>query len=404
MKITAPHRIIDAPIALPSSKSISNRLLIIQALSKQGEIKDLSEAEDTTVLEKMLKETPSIMDVGHAGTAFRFLTAYLSMTEGEYVLTGSDRMKNRPIGILVDALRKLGADIQYTDKDGFPPLKIVGKPLQGGNISIKSNVSSQFISALMMIAPYMRNGLNINLVGDIVSQSYIEMTASLMRSCGVEIIYDASQIQIPHGEYKFESIIVEKDWSAASFWYELVLLGELKHLLLEGVKKESIQGDVNVSELFANFGVQSRFDDLGLHLSYTTPFANNLPRIVDFKNTPDLIQPFVVSLAAKNEQYVITGSRNLTYKETDRAQALKMELAKFGAYIDVADDSILVLKGVADSITKLEVETYQDHRMAMSFAPLAVIYGELEIVNPDVVQKSYPDYWNQLVRIGFTID
>ena len=403
MKITAPYKIKDSSVSVPTSKSISNRLLIIQSLCGGGEIVDLSDAEDTTTLARVLKELPSRIDVGHAGTAFRFLTAYLSITSGEYILTGSDRMKNRPVGVLVEALRELGANIQYLDKEGYPPLKIVGSQMQGGQVSIKSDVSSQFISALMLIAPYLEKGLKIKLIGEVVSQPYIKMTQSLMESCGVDLVFNNQEISIPNGNYKFESLNVEKDWSAISFWYEMVLIGEIDHLLIEEVFLDSIQGDSYVLSLFKNFGVQSTFDDQGVHLSFIRPNRNDLPRIVDFKNTPDLIQPFVVSIAAINEQYVISGSKNLAYKETDRAAALKMELAKCGAFIDVAEDSILVLKGI-DNFKKVpEIKTHQDHRMAMAFAPLALLFENVEIENPDVVKKSYPTFWGELEKLGFTL-
>ena len=404
MRLTAPHTLIDAPIALPASKSISNRLLILQALSSQGDLIGLSKAADTVTLQKLLTEMPAVMDVGHAGTAFRFLTAFLSIQEGEFVLTGSERMKNRPIEILVEALRGLGAEIQYLEKVGFPPLKIIGKPLIGGEINMESNVSSQFISALMMIAPYMKNGLNINLIGEVVSQPYIEMTRSIMQSCGVDLNYKNNQIIIAYGRYRFNSITVEKDWSAASFWYELVSIGKVPHLLVSDITENSIQGDSRVVQLFKSFGVNSHFDEFGLHLSYDTELKNECLRLLDFSDTPDLVQPFLTTIAAKNYSMVLTGVHNLQFKETDRLQAMKNELRKLNSHIDIQSDSVLMMKGLDNNVSEpINISTYQDHRMAMSFAPLAFVYGSIGIENPEVVHKSYPDYWAQLEKLGFSI-
>ena len=402
MIIKSPNIILDMPVTLPASKSISNRLLIIHALSQNGEITNLSDAEDTVVLQTLLHEMPSTFDVGHAGTAYRFLTAFLSITKGEHILTGSDRMKERPIAPLVEALRNLGANIEYLEKDGFPPLKIVGQDLVGGKVEIESSTSSQFISALMLIAPKLKNGLEIVLKGDVVSKPYLEMTAALMRSCNTKVDFTGNTIKIPSANYSFENIEVEYDWSAAGFWYELVAIARLPHLLLSGVKPESIQGDSRVIELFKLFGVQSKFDNEGLHLSFTDSEIE-CPRILDFKETPDLVQPFLAMIAAKNFNMVLSGTRNLQFKETDRLQAMKNELKKFGAEIDIADDSVLMLKGFNAELSQpISIKTYQDHRMAMALAPLSV-FGDLVIENAEVVVKSYPSYWNEMKKLGFEI-
>ncbi len=404
MKLAAPKILQDVAIELPASKSISNRLLIIQALSKKGQILNLSEAEDTKVLKTALEELPETIHVGHAGTAFRFLTAYLSVTPGIRILTGSERMKSRPIAPLVDALRDLGATVQYVEKEGFPPLKITGNSILGGEVHIEASVSSQFITALMLIGPTLRNGLKIHLTGNVVSLDYIKMTASLMRTCGAQVNLNKNAISVAPKPYSDFRIEVEKDWSAAAFWYELVLIGEIEHLLLKDVKSESIQGDSYVSELFGHFGVESLFDEVGLHLKFNKPQTNSLPRIVDFSTTPDLVQPFVVALSAVNESYVLAGTSTLQHKETNRGIALKQELAKFGGFIDVAPDSILTVQGInRSSAPSFPIETYQDHRMAMCFAPLSMIYGTIEIENPEVVGKSYPNYWVQLQKLGFTV-
>jgi len=402
MIIKAPNKILDVPVTLPASKSISNRLLIIQALSQSGEITNLSEAEDTVVLQKLLCEMPSTFDVGHAGTAYRFLTAFLSISKGEHILTGSERMKERPISPLVEALRDLGANIEYLEKEGFPPLKIVGQDLIGGKVEIESSTSSQFISALMLIAPKLKNGLEIRLKGDVVSKPYLEMTVALMRSCNAKVDFTGNTIKILSAKYSFVNIEVEYDWSAAGFWYELVVIAKIPHLLLSGVKPKSIQGDSRVMELFKMFGVQSKFDNAGLHLSYSSTEIESA-RLLDFKETPDLVQPFLAMIAAKNFNMVLSGTRNLQFKETDRLQAMKNELKKFGAEIDIAEDSVLLLKGIdAELKESISIKTYQDHRMAMAFAPLAIL-RDLELESPEVVEKSYPTFWKEWSKIGFTM-
>lgn len=402
MKLSAPNKFADIPVILPASKSISNRLLIIQALAGTGEISNLSNAEDTTILRTLLNEMPPTFDVGHAGTTFRFLTAFLAINKGEHILTGSNRMKHRPIAPLVDALRVLGADIQYLEKEGFPPLKIVGRELEGGCVEIESSISSQFMSALMLIAPKLKNGLEIVLKGDVVSKPYLEMTAALMNSSNAKVIFTGNRIVIPKANYFFKSMEVEYDWSAAAFWYELVAISKMSHLLLVGVKPESIQGDSRVVELFGLFGVQSRFNEDGLQLSYSRTEIESAG-LLDFKETPDLVQPFLAMLAVQNFKMGLSGTRNLQFKETDRLLAMKNELKKFGAEIDITADSVLMLKGIYSKLSPIiQVKTYQDHRMAMAFAPLSVLTN-LEIEHPEVVEKSYPNYWAEMKKIGFVI-
>ena len=402
MKLVAPIIVSESSVLVPTSKSIANRLLIIQALAKTGEIKNLSTANDTVILHKMLRTLPMIMDVGHAGTAFRFLTAFLSITNGAWVLTGSDRMKKRPISPLVDALRYLGADIEYTESEGFPPLKINGKPLNGGAVTIDSSLSSQFISALMMIGPKLKNGLKISIKGEQVSVSYIEMTKKLMQQCGAKMAISNGGVEIENSDYDFGVIAVERDWSAISFWYEMVLIGEIAHVLISDVVENSIQGDAFVQDLFLPFGVHSRFDSEGLHLSYESPLAD-LPSKINLNSTPDLTQPFIVAMAAIGHEIEITGVQHLKHKETDRAEALKIELAKFGAELAVSDASLTLKKGTIHK-PKTAIKTYQDHRMAMAFTPLSLIYGEIEIENPEVVTKSYPDFWTQCEKLGFEFE
>ena len=401
MKLHTPHTFLDATIQLPASKSISNRLLIIQAISGQGVIENLSDAEDTVVLNRLLLERPAVMDVGHAGTAFRFLTAFLSVTPGIWTLTGSDRMKKRPIAPLVNALRNLGAEIEYLEEEGFPPLRISGKTLKGGKVSISSGVSSQFISALLMIAPTFERGVELELTGDVVSVPYIEMTKTLMRNCGAEVSQNKNVLTVSSAAYRWEKMEVEYDWSAAAFWYEWVAIAKIPHVLLSGVKPESIQGDARVAKLFAPFGVESSFDSDGLHLRYRAPQQLDIPRIMDFSGTPDLVQPYLASIAAYNYPMVLAGTRNLQWKETDRLHAMKTELQKLGAIIDIAEDSVLLLKGINNHFpVPVSISTYDDHRMAMTFAPFVSICHELEILHPEVVQKSYPNYWLEVQKMG----
>jgi len=399
MKVIAPNKITSNTVEVPTSKSIANRLLIMQALAGEGKIKNLSRADDTVVLQEMLTNLPDTLNVGHAGTAFRFLTAFLAITNGSWILTGSDRMKKRPIFPLVDALQQLGADIEYLESEGFPPLKINGKSLNGGEVTVDSSMSSQFISALMMIGPKLKNGLSMNTSGKTVSVSYIEMTKKLMQQCGAKLNSIAGKIEIQHSNYDFGTIEVEKDWSSISFWYEMVLIGKIEHLLINEVVEDSIQGDAYVQELFKPFGIESKFDSEGLHLRYNTP-VTELPAKIDLNSTPDLTQPFIVAMAAIGHEIEITGIQHLRHKETDRAEALKIELAKFGAELLVSNSSLTLKKGTTHN-SKIAIKTYQDHRMAMAFAPLAWMYDGIEIENPEVVAKSYPDFWIQLEKLGF---
>ncbi|MFT4753034.1 MAG: 3-phosphoshikimate 1-carboxyvinyltransferase [Salibacteraceae bacterium] len=400
MKISAPKQLIDYPIEVPTSKSISNRLLMMQAMSGLGEIKDLSNAQDTQTLNALLTNMPAVMDVGHAGTAFRFLTAFLTIQKGTYLLTGSDRMKQRPIQVLVDALRQLGADITYLENEGFPPLKIKGGTILKGTIKVNARISSQFISALMMIGPYVDNGLEIQLANEPVSKPYIEMTAQLMRGCGVEVMYTNKGISIPSGAYSFSTYTIEKDWSSIGFWCELVVISKMSHLLIHKVTTDSIQGDREVLTLFKPLGLASHFDYKGLHLRFDESVISKTKKSIDFTNSPDLVQPFVATLAGISQSQTITGIITLKGKETDRCMALKKELLQFGSHLAYTENK---MKVKAEKFTNPQeiVKTYQDHRMAMAFAPLAFKCGELNIQNPEVVNKSYPQYWSQLQKLGF---
>ena len=344
------------------------------------------------------------LDVGHAGTAYRFLTAFLAISSRQKVLTGSERMKKRPIKTLVDALRTLGADIEYLGEEGYPPLKIQGKQLEGGRIDVDGGISSQFISALMLIAPTMRKGLDINLNGKIVSKPYIQMTAQLMQECGIAIELKSNMIRIPYGKYKLGKKTVEKDWSAASFWYQLALVGKIEQLHIAGLKEQSVQGDIHVKDIFLEHGVRSHFKDDGVELSYHAPNNKNKSFVHDFTDVPDLTQPYVVAMSIIGQKVEVNGIQHLKIKETNRIEALRAELSKIGVVIEITPNSIKVCSGIDEEDFRGEIQTYQDHRMAMAFATLAIPLREIEIENPEVVRKSYPLFWEQLKKLGFKLE
>lgn len=384
-------KVVRGIISLPSSKSISNRALIMRAISgKTITIENLSTAKDTQILAELLANSNrTIFDVGHAGTAMRFLTAYLATKEGEFVLTGSNRMQQRPIKILVDALRNLGAEISYLKNEGYPPLKIKGKSLLGGEISIDGSVSSQYISALMMIAPSMKNGLKINFEGSITSKPYMDMTAEMMKVFG-------------------EGFIVEADWSAASYWYSMVALAKDAEITLLGLKKDSLQGDAVVAKIYEKFGVKTEYLENGIRLTKIAPaIIHHLPLLVDFTNCPDLAQTVAVTCVALSCAAKLTGLSTLRIKETDRIAALQNELSKLGYTVEVEGNDVVVLCRDGKSQNsynwnKISIDTYDDHRMAMAFAPLALLYP-ITIENPDVVIKSYPNFWEDLRGVGFSV-
>ena len=382
-KISHPTNKVNCEIDLPYSKSISNRLLIIQALCEEKfNIKNLSESEDTITLQKALNSNNSIIDVGAAGTSFRFLTAFLSKKEGgEYFLTGSERMKQRPIKQLVDSLRKLGAKIRYVDEDHFPPLRIIGKDFSGGKIQIDGNISSQFISALLLIAPTLEKGLEIEIVGEIVSKPYISMTLNLMREFGINCLFEENIISIRNQKYLAKDYEVESDWSSASFWFEIAALSNNCNIKLYGLSQNSIQGDIRVMDFFESLGVNSEFINGGLILSKSK--NQNIPYKIDLLNTPDLYQPIYCTLFALGISLELTGLSTLKDKETDRKKSVETELEKLS--------------------TTREIETYRDHRMAMSFAPLCLRFGEVQINDIEVVKKSYPNFWKDLENGGFKI-
>ena len=402
--IKAPEERLRASVQLPASKSISNRALILNALSYSPyDIHNLSDCDDTEVMVKALNSDSRDFDIKAAGTAMRFLTAFLSKIVGEWTITGTERMKNRPIKLLVDALNSLGARIEYIEKEGYPPLRIFGSALQGGEISLAGGVSSQYISALLMIAPLMENGLTLHLEGNIISRPYINLTLQLMEQFGVKATWNGQTIKILPQEYKPIRFTVESDWSAASYWYSIMALSKNAEIELLGLFKNSLQGDAAGAKLFAQLGVGTTFTDRGVVLKYNGNVTKKL--IYNFVNEPDLAQTFVVTCVLLNIPFRFTGLQSLKIKETDRIEALKTELRKLGYLLTDSNDSILEWNGErcepeADPI----IATYEDHRMAMAFAPAAlVLLKGLKVADPEVVTKSYPAYWEDLRKAGFAL-
>lgn len=401
-KITAP-KAIDATIQLPSSKSISNRALILSGLSLNTlNIDNLSDCDDTKVMIDAFESGSNLIDVKAAGTSMRFLTAFLSITPGEWIITGTERMKERPIHILVDALISLGARISYLGKIGYPPLKIKGTALNGGDIYLSGDISSQFISALLMIAPTMSKGLTIRLEGEIISIPYIKLTLGMMAQFGVKAHWENNIIRVHREEYKPTHYVVESDWSAASYWYEMAALSDDARIVLKGLFKDSMQGDSKVSELFLDLGVDTEFTDEGVILTKTNRIAKKL--FHNFINQPDLAQTFVVTCCMMNIPFLFTGLQSLKIKETDRIEALKTEMKKLGYLIYDSNNSILEWNGErCTPEANPVIKTYEDHRMAMAFAPTAIKLETVQIAHPKVVTKSYPRYWDNLQSVGFTI-
>ncbi|MFC2121707.1 3-phosphoshikimate 1-carboxyvinyltransferase, partial [Bacteroidota bacterium] len=368
-------------------------------------INNISESDDSKILNKILNSNDNYFDVGHAGTAMRFLTAYLARIVGEWTLTGSERMKQRPVGPLVDALIELGADIKYLENVGCPPIRILGKNLSKSKIIIDAGISSQFISALLLIAPTLPHGLELSLKNNISSLPYIDMTLSLMSYFGVSSKWNGKTIIIEPQEYKGRDYEVESDWSAAAFWYSKVFLSKNADLLINGLKKNSIQGDSEIVEIYKQLGVNSEFIDNGLKLTKIEKIPDSFH--YDLGDFPDLAQSLIVALTFKHVPFRITGLKSLHIKETDRILALKKELGKFGFVIEETSNGVLEWHGEISQESTMpgafEVETYNDHRMAMAFAPIAMVRHRVIINNPSVVSKSYPEYWNELNTIGFEI-
>jgi len=411
-KITAP-KTLNATVALPASKSISNRALIIYALSG-GQVlpQNLSDCDDTEVIINALRDMPEVINIKAAGTAMRFMTAFLSVTKGTHTLTGTERMKHRPIGILVDALRALGADITYAGEEGYPPLRITGQKLNGGTLEIAGNVSSQYISALLMIGPALGKGLELRLTGEIISRPYIDLTLWMMREFGADAEWTSSDtITVKPKPYSQRDYFIESDWSGASYWYEIMALMDDNdaELRLTGLKDGSKQGDSVVRYIFSLLGVKTVFQSKKSTKPQTVTIKTNgrcLPKLeYDFINSPDLAQTFVVACAAKGIPFHFKGLSTLKIKETDRIEAMKKEMRKLGFVIESRNDSELIWDGKTCMPTKERgIDTYEDHRMALAFAPYALKSGSIIINNPQVVTKSYPSYWTALADAGFSVE
>lgn len=405
---------IEATIMLPSSKSMSNRALLINALSGGGgEVENVSDCDDTFVMKRALTEHTPVVDIMAAGTAMRFLTAYFSVCEGgRHVLTGTERMRQRPISILVDALRSLGADISYEGAEGYPPLRISGRRITGGRLSLSAGVSSQYISALLMTAPVMTHGLELTLEGDIVSLPYIRMTVEMMRAAGAEVVWNAPNlIKVQPRPYAQDQVMrIESDWSAASYWYEMMALTSdtSSCVTLPLLFRESLQGDSIVASLFEKLGVKTTYRTEGetpCVVLTRTPGERPVQGTVweqCFVECPDLAQTLVVVCALLQQPFRFTGLRSLRIKETDRLAALQNELAKLGIRLGIEGDDCACLTPdctLRPMWNGQPIHTYNDHRMAMAFAPAAMVCEGLEIADAEVVSKSYPGYWRDLETI-----
>ena len=404
--ISSPKKQLDCTIKLTGSKSESNRALIMEALSEGAvQVLNISEAADTVTLKNILQKTSNqldTVDVGPAGTAMRFLTAFYSLQPCKLTLTGSERMKQRPIGILVDALKSLGANIQYAGNEGFPPLLISGPMKQKTNqIKIKGNISSQYISALLLIAPKLEQGLKLIIEGELTSKPYVEMTLAMMEQAGIRHQWTDNEISIENQLFRKTEISIEPDWSAASYWYAIAALSEEAQIFLPGLNGYSLQGDSKITEIMANFGITSQFKDGGVYLLKETKKLER--KIFDFKECPDLAQTVIICCAALGHDALFTGLETLKIKETDRVKALQTELAKIGVKLIEKNQSYKLDCSGLDLSKKIFVNTYDDHRMAMAFAPLALVLPELEIEDHLVVEKSYPDFWKHLEIAGFEV-
>lgn len=418
--VIKPPQKLSGRIVLPSSKSISNRALIINALGnaegclKAGDgcqVNNVSDCDDTRVMWNALTAMPDTIDIKAAGTAMRFLTAFLCVRDGEHLITGTERMRNRPIGILVDALRQLGAEVVYADREGFPPLRIRGGRHQGGGVMLSGSVSSQYISALLMIGPVLENGLRLKLQGQIVSRPYIEMTLDIMRRFGAKAEWEAADcICVEPTGYTVVPYYVESDWSAASYWFEMIALSPDEEACVElpGLFAKSLQGDSAVCGLFSCLGVSSEFCLADDGLECVRLKKGGLPderMDYDFTHQPDLAQTLVAACCGLDVPFRFTGLQSLKIKETDRIHALRVELGKLGFPIEEPEEGALCWDGRKDDpLPEAVVDTYEDHRMAMALAPLSLRLGCLRMNDPEVVSKSYPQYWAHLKNVGFVIE
>lgn len=399
MEITLNFKkaVLNGEVRLPASKSISNRVLIINALADSPlPVENLADCDDTNSMLRVLNANGNRFDIGHAGTAMRFLTAFLSRIVGCWEITGSERMQQRPISVLVDALNRLGARIEYTGKPGCPPLRIQGSLLLGGEIEMPASVSSQYVSALMMIAPYMANGLKIRLTGKVVSRTYIEMTRQIMADFGAKVVFRESEIAIEPCPYTPVAFRVESDWSAASYFYELLAISGEGEIRMPGLLQHSTQGDSGQVGVWERLGVSTRFESDGVLISAGKPKVSRLE--YDFVEMPDLVQSFAVACCVMGIPFRFTGVETLRIKETDRLAALADELEKLGYILKIEGDNLLSWDGACKQAVKPEISTYHDHRMAMAFAPAALKHPGMVIVDKEVVSKSFPKFWEELQK------
>ena len=393
---------LQAEIAITGSKSETNRLLLLQALFPNIILENTSNSDDSEVMQKALKGNEEIVDIHHAGTAMRFLTAYFAVSEGrEVVLTGSPRMQERPIKVLVETLQQLGAQITYEKEEGYPPIRIKGQKITASKVSIPANVSSQYISALLLVAPKLENGIELTLVGEITSVPYIKMTLALLNDLNITTSFEGNVITVhPKKEVETKVMTVESDWSSASYFYSLVALAQTATISLTSYKETSLQGDSALVEIYKQMGVTSQFEGNKITLTKQSDFEYKDLNL-ELNNTPDIAQTIVVTCLGLGIGCHLTGLHTLKIKETDRLEALRIELTKLGADISVTNDSLTLIatKSINEEI---RIDTYNDHRMAMAFAPLG-LKVPIVINNADVVSKSYPDFWNDLKSLGFIV-
>jgi 3-phosphoshikimate 1-carboxyvinyltransferase len=407
IQLFPPVHKIDAALALDGSKSISNRWLILKHLfDSEIMLHKLSRSDDTKLLQMNLQQirdgVNKIIDVAHAGTNMRFLTALLAMTPGSWILTGSQRMKERPVGDLVNALRELGASIQYTGITGYPPLAIQGTNLEGGKIKINGKLSSQFTSAMLLIAPALRNGLTLITASEVVSRPYIDMTVSLLMKAGCKVVRSENSITVlPGASFGQKPVNIESDWSSASYWYSICALSKGATLLLSELRTNSSQGDSVVPVLFSKLGVNTEFIDHQVKLTHTQPEASSFN--YDFTHCPDIAQTLAVTCFAMGIEAKLTGLQTLRYKETDRIAALVTELTRAGANITASENTISIARAKRQ-VNPPAFETYGDHRMAMSLAPLSFIFPGMTLADEAVVNKSYPRFWDDLLSVGFNVN
>ncbi|WP_299128025.1 3-phosphoshikimate 1-carboxyvinyltransferase [uncultured Winogradskyella sp.] len=392
-------------VAITGSKSESNRLLLLKALYPDISIENISNSDDSVLMQKALASKETLIDIHHAGTAMRFLTAFYATQDGrEVTLTGSARMKERPIGILVDALRALGAEIDYLENEGFPPLKIKGKNLTQSKVNLKANISSQYISALLLIASKLKNGIELVLEGKITSVPYIKMTLSLLNSIGIVTSFKGNTISVQPltKNLQTQNLVVESDWSSASYWYSIIALSDDDTAVeLTSYKETSLQGDSVLANIYEQFGVTTTYQSNTIRLKKVERIESTDRIDLELSNAPDIAQTIAVTSFGLGLECYLTGLHTLKIKETDRLMALKTELNKLGAEIIITEDT-LHLKSSNTINADSTIATYNDHRMAMAFAPLG-LKTSLFIKDADVVSKSYPEFWSDLKQIGFKI-